>query len=97
MKKKKKENASSPYTYFEKSEETVFRTDETQKQEIYKQLKQKILKKRILNVISFVLAFTVLVSGFFVGQKGIEKFFFTFSKLSKFLQSLSVKNISTSS
>lgn len=74
MKKKKKENASSPYTYFEKSEETVFRTDETQKQEIYKQLKQKILKKRILNVISFVLAFTVLVSGFFVGKKGIEKF-----------------------
>ena len=45
MKKKKKENASSPYTYFEKSEETVFRTDETQKQEIYKQLKQKTLKK----------------------------------------------------
>ena len=74
MKKKKKEPVSSPYTYFEKSEETVFRTDETQKQEIYKRLKRRILKRRILNVISFVLAFTVLVSGFYVGKKGIEKF-----------------------
>jgi hypothetical protein len=73
MKKSKKEVAS-PYVYFTKSEETVYRTDETQKQEIFKRLKKRKFKKRALNVISFVLAFAVLISGFYVGKKGIEKF-----------------------
>ena len=73
MKKNKKE-ASSPYVYFSGSEETVYRTDETQKQEIFKSLKKRRLKKQALNVISLVLAFAVLVSGFYVGKKGIEKF-----------------------
>ena len=75
MKKNKKETVStSPYVYFEKSEETVYRTDETQKQEIFKRLKKRKMKKQALNIISFVLAFAVLVSGFYVGKKGIEKF-----------------------
>ncbi len=75
MKKNKKETvSSSPYVYFSKSEETVYRTDETQKQEIFKRLKKRKLKKRALNITSFVLAFAVLVSGFYVGKKGIEKF-----------------------
>ena len=73
MKKNKKE-VSSPYMYFTRSEETVYRTDETQKQEIFKRLKRRKFKKRALNVISFVLAFAVLVSGSYVGKKGIEKF-----------------------
>ena len=75
MKKNKKEAvSSSPYIYFSKSEETVYRTDETQKQAIIKKLKLKRAKKRALSVISFILAFTVLISGFYVGKKGIEKF-----------------------
>lgn len=74
MKKNKKEVASSPYMYFTRSEETVYRTDETQKQKIFKQLKKRKMKKHALSVISFVLAFTVLISGFYVGKKGIEKF-----------------------
>ena len=73
MKKNKKE-ISSPYMYFTRSEETVYRTDETQKQEIFKRLKKRKIKKRALSVISFVLAFAVLISGFYVGKKGIEKF-----------------------
>ena len=73
MKKNKKE-VSSPYMYFTRSEETIYRTDETQKQEIFKRLKRRKFKKRALNVISFVLAFAVLVSGSYVGKKGIEKF-----------------------
>lgn len=75
MKKNKKEAvSSSPYMYFTKAEETVYRTDETQKQAIIKKLKLKRAKKRALSVISFILAFTVLISGFYVGKKGIEKF-----------------------
>ena len=50
MKKNKKETVStSPYVYFEKSEETVYRTDETQKQEIFKRLKKRKMKKQALN------------------------------------------------
>lgn len=74
MKKNKKEVVSSPYMYFTRSEETVYRTDETQKQEIFKRLKKRKMKKQALNIISFVLAFAVLVSGSYVGKKGIEKF-----------------------
>lgn len=74
MKKNKKEVASSPYMYFTRSEETVYRTDETQKQEIFKRLKKRKMKKHALSIISFILAFTVLISGFYVGKKGIEKF-----------------------
>ncbi len=73
MKKNKKE-VSSPYMYFTGSEETVYRTDETQKQEIFKRLKKREMKKNALSIISFALAFAVLVSGFYVGKKGIEKF-----------------------
>ncbi len=74
MKKSKNETASSPYLYFNRAEETVYRLDETQKQEIIKKLKRKKAKKRALSVISFILAFTILVSGSYVGKKGIEKF-----------------------
>ncbi len=75
MKKNKKETvSSSPYVYFTKAEETVYRTDETQKQEVFKNLKLKRIKRKALSAISFILAFTVLVSGFYVGKKGIEKF-----------------------
>ena len=73
MKKNKKE-IPSPYMYFTRSEETVYRTDESQKQEIFKRLKKRKMKKHALSVISFVLAFAVLISGFYVGKKGIEKF-----------------------
>ncbi len=72
--KKNKQEVSSPYVYFTKSEETVYRTDETQKQEIFKNLRKRKLKKRALSITSFILAFAVLVSGFYVGKKGIEKF-----------------------
>ena len=51
MKKNKKETVStSPYVYFEKSEETVYRTDETQKQEIFKRLKKRKMKKQALKL-----------------------------------------------
>ena len=73
MKKNKKE-VTSPYVYFTRSEETVYRTDETQKREIFKRLKKREMKKHALSIISFVLAFAVLISGFYVGKKGIEKF-----------------------
>lgn len=75
MKKNKKEAvSSSPYMYFTRAEETVYRADETQKQEVIKKIKRRRAKKRALSVISFILAFTVLISGFYVGKKGIEKF-----------------------
>ncbi len=73
MKKNKTEN-KSPYVYFNGSEETIIRTDETQKQAIIKNLKKRKIKKYSLNILSFVLAFTILVSGFQLGKKGIEKF-----------------------
>ena len=73
MKKNKKEK-NSPYLYFSGSEETVYRTDETQKQQIIKNLKKRKNKKLALNITSYILAFAVLVSGFYVGKKGIEKF-----------------------
>lgn len=73
MKKKKKENIS-PYRYFSGSEETVYRTDESQKQAIIKSLKKRKIKKNALTVLSYALLFTVIVSAFFVGKKGIEKF-----------------------
>ncbi len=73
MKKTKKDN-NSDFVYFSKAEETVIRTDETQKQEILASLKKKRAKKIILNITSFVLAFAIIISGFQIGKKGIEKF-----------------------
>lgn len=73
MKKKKKETPS-PYRYFSGSEETVFRTDESQKQAIIQSLKKKKLKKNALTVLSYVFLFAVIVSAFFVSKKGIEKY-----------------------
>lgn len=73
MKKNTTEN-NSPYLFFNGSEETVIRADETQKQAIVKKLKNRKIKKQALNVLSFVLAFVILFSGFQLGKKGIERF-----------------------
>lgn len=73
MKKNEKENISN-YLYFNDSEETVYRNDESQKEEIIKNLKKRKLKKRMLDILSFVLAFIFLLSAFNLSKKGIEKF-----------------------
>ena len=45
----KENKKASDYVYFRNSEETVFRSDETQKAEVTKKIKQKRRKKIILN------------------------------------------------
>ncbi len=71
---KKENNALKEYVYFEGSEETVIRTDETKKLEITKRIKRKKAKKIAINVVSVVLIITIIVSGTFVGKRGIEQF-----------------------
>lgn len=74
MSKKSKNEPVSDFQYFKGAEETVFRTDETQKKEVIKNLKAKKRKKTFLTALSYILAAVVVVSGFFVGKKGIEKY-----------------------
>ncbi len=62
------------YVYFKGSEETVYRTDETKKIEITKRIKRKKYKKIALNVVSIILIITIVVSGTFLGKRGIEQF-----------------------
>ena len=70
----KENKKASDYVYFRNSEETVFRSDETQKAEVTKKIKQKRRKKIILNIISFVLIVSIAVSSTVLGKYGIEKF-----------------------
>lgn len=67
-------NKASQYVYFSGSEETVIRTDETKKVAKTKAIKRKKYKKIALNVVSFVLIFTIVVSATFWGKRGIERF-----------------------
>lgn len=69
-----KKNNNSTYIYFREAEETVIRTDETQKKAISKKFKQRKFKKQFLNVISFILVIAIVISGAFLGKRGIEKF-----------------------
>ncbi len=71
---KNKKNRNSEYVYFHDTEETVIRTDETQKTAITKIVKRKRAKKIILNIISVVLIVAIAVSSLFLGKRGIEKF-----------------------
>lgn len=71
---KNKNIQNSSYVYFHKGEETVTRTDETQKNAIAKIIKRKKAKKAFLNITSFILIFAVVISSFFLGKRGIEKF-----------------------
>ncbi len=70
----KKNDKNSAYIYFREAEETVIRTDETQKKAISKKFKQRRIKKQFWNVISFILVIAIVVSGAFLGKRGIEKF-----------------------
>lgn len=70
---KNKEN-NSAYVYFRGSEETVMRTDETQKNKITKKIKWKKTRKTMLTVVSVVLIIAIIVSATFLGKRGIEKF-----------------------
>lgn len=72
--KKSEKQKETPYLYFNGSEETVYRVDESQKEEIVKNLKKRKHKKQALNVFSFIFAFLFLISSFQLGKKGIEKF-----------------------
>lgn len=72
--KKNKNLHSSPYIYFRDAEETVMRTDETQKNAIAKMIKRKKIKKATLSVVSFVLIFAIVISSLYLGKRGIEKF-----------------------
>ncbi|MGN0526517.1 MAG: class B sortase [Acutalibacteraceae bacterium] len=75
MKNKKTKNGNkSEYLYFSGSEETVIRADETQKQEVIANIKKRRIKKYALNITSYVLVFAIIISGFYLGKKGIEKF-----------------------
>lgn len=67
-------NKASQYVYFSGSEETVIRADETKKVAKTKAIKRKKYKKIALNVVSFVLIFTIVVSATFWGKRGIEQF-----------------------
>ncbi len=73
MNKNDSQNNSS-YVYFSGSEETVIRTDETLKKSITKKLKRKKAKKIAITVISFVLITAIIISGGFLGKRGIEKY-----------------------
>ncbi len=70
----KDKKSASKYVYFREAEETVFRTDETQKKAVTKLIKQKKLKKTALNIVSFILIFAVIISSLVLGKSGIEKF-----------------------
>lgn len=72
--KKNKNGNNSPYIYFHGSEETVMRTDETQKNAVSKVIKKHRIKKQALNAISLVLVIAIVVSGVFLGKRGVEKF-----------------------
>ncbi len=65
---------NSSYVYFSGSEETVIRTDESQKKIITKKLKRKKLKKTLVTIVSFVLITAIIVSSGILGKRGIEKF-----------------------
>ena len=72
--KKNRKTQKSPYLYYSNAEETVVRTDETQKEQIVKALNTRRLKKRLLGAVSYILAFCVVLSACVVAKKGIEKF-----------------------
>ncbi len=71
---KKDVSAKKQYVYFNGSEETVIRVDETKKKEITKQIKFKKAKKILINTLSVVLTITILISAAFLGKRGIEQF-----------------------
>ena len=71
---KNKKSENSGYVYFKDTEETVIRKDETQKEAITKIIKRKKAKKAFLNTLSIVLIVAIVVSSFFLGKRGIEKF-----------------------
>ncbi len=72
--KKNRTPAEKEYLYFKGSEETVIRADETKKKEITRKIKFKKFKKLAFNVMSVVLIVAILVSGGWLGKRGIEKF-----------------------
>ena len=65
---------NSSYVYFQGSEETVIRTDETQQKAVAGLIKKKQLKKNALNAVSFILILAIVISSIFLGKRGIEKF-----------------------
>ena len=69
-----KNSLGSPYVYFQGSEETVIRTDETKKQLITKKIKRKKFQKTALTIVSLCLIVSILVSATFLGKRGVEKF-----------------------
>lgn len=71
---KKNSPENSAYIYFNGADETVMRTDETQKKAISRKIKRKKAKTVILRVTSFVLVFAIAVSSLYLGKRGIEKF-----------------------
>ena len=70
----KNKNNESGYTYFQDTEETVIRKDETQKNAVAKFVKRKKNQKIFLNILSIVLVVAIVVSSLFIGKRGIEKF-----------------------
>ncbi len=70
----KNKNNESGYIYFQDTEETVIRKDETQKNAVAKFVKRKKNKKIFLNILSIVLVVAIVVSSLFIGKRGIEKF-----------------------
>ncbi len=69
-----KDKKSSGYVYFRESEETVFRTDETQKKQITKLIKRKKAKKNAIRAVSVISAVAIFVSCLAIGKYGIERF-----------------------
>lgn len=60
--------------YFSSYEDTVIRTDNTKKEELAKKYRKKMIVKTARRITAFVSVFAMLVSGFFLGKRGVEKY-----------------------
>lgn len=69
-----KKYPESPYKYYKGSKETVIRTDETQKKAVTRVVKRLKYKKMAMSLVSIVLVITIIISGFIVGKKGVDRF-----------------------
>ena len=60
--------------YFSSYEDTVIRADETKKNELGKKLKKQRFIRLARRAVAYVSVFAMLISGFFLGKRGIEKY-----------------------
>lgn len=80
---KKNNQPQSRYKHFKGSQETIYRTDESQKKLVTKALKKIKYKRIAFNLISLLLVITIAVSGTLIGKRGVEKFIILRSEMEK--------------